>query len=214
MSDKELVPTKRVPKKTKAIELHDVDWEKARIRRKNTEQRKTVELQDAMLDAAESTAPTELSSKSAKSSNKSSKSTKKDSSSKSGKSGILTATADKSEVNPELHDMYIKTISIRNKVLLALLEQLDMKTLETMWANSAALASGKKVPTKTPRKKITPFTESSLIQLLGSPLVALQSAKKQAARATEMSLLVSICKQDISTDHSEPGPKRSRKNML
>ncbi|KAG9123506.1 hypothetical protein FRC07_014861 [Ceratobasidium sp. 392] len=198
MSDKELVPAKRVPKKTKAIKSHD-----------------------AMLDAAESTAPTELSSKSAKSSNKSSKSTKKDSSSKSGESGvgsskkkILTATADESEVNPGLRAMYIKTISIRNKVPLALLEQLDMKTLETMLANSTASASGKKVPTKTPKKKITPFIESSSIKLLGSPLVALQSAKKQATRATEMSLLVPTRKRDVSTDHSKPGPKRSCKNVL
>ncbi|KAG8724590.1 hypothetical protein FRC09_016919 [Ceratobasidium sp. 395] len=83
-------------------------------------------------------------------------------------------------------------------------------------ASGAKAAKPKPKPkavAKTPAKRIAPVVEPCSVTMLGSPMDALASAKKQSAFAAEDSPIIQR-KRGVSTSNVNPGAKRSRLDAL
>ncbi|KAG8793944.1 hypothetical protein FRC12_001090 [Ceratobasidium sp. 428] len=234
MSDEEeLGRGKRAPQKTKAIEEFDKGVKKSQALRESNKRNKVIREEHAALDAGD--AESAASSKEPKSKSKAKSKAKSGDDLEDERPPPIDEIA--AELEEEEAEMTRLThlIHFRDRVPYDKLGFWSLKELEAQWrkgdgaapakgANTTKAAGTSKAgatkatksatATKTPKpKRIAGIVEPCQITMLGSPLLALQSAKKQSARAADMSPVVSR-KRDASTDRSEPGSKRARMTVL
>ncbi|KAG8780161.1 hypothetical protein FRC12_023381 [Ceratobasidium sp. 428] len=228
MSDEEeLGRGKRAPQKTKAIAEFDKGVKKSQSLRESNQRNRLIRKEKAALDAAE--AESAASSKEPKSKSKGKLKGKSGDDLEDERPPPINEIAAELERDEEETMRLTHLVHFRDRIPYDTLGFWSLKELDAQWrkgdgaapakgANTKKAAGTSKAKstkpataTKTPKpKRIAGIVEPCPITMLGSPLLALQSAKKQSARAADNMSPIVLRKRDASTDRSEPGSKRAR----
>ncbi|KAG9090751.1 hypothetical protein FS749_000313, partial [Ceratobasidium sp. UAMH 11750] len=184
MSDKPMGHGHRIVHKTQFMLDHDKNVKESDDRREDRKHKKHVREQEVELELEDEAEGffTSLAKKASKSSSKTSSTQPSTTNSKSktassSRSKEATQSSDKDDERERHREKLIRMLVIRDEISREELDSLSLPLIQKIWdmGERAGAKSPTKAPAKTPAKKV--LARTSNIQLLGSPLDALNAAK-------------------------------------